>query len=36
MVTDNLTNFGFIVVGIFSASWLISVLVYRANGLRAD
>ena len=29
---DNLTNFGFIVVGIFIASWLVSGLVYRAKG----
>jgi high-affinity nickel-transport protein len=31
-LNDNLTNFGFVVVGIFGASWLISTLVYRAKG----
>lgn len=29
---DSLTNFGFAVVGIFLASWLISGLIYRARG----
>jgi high-affinity nickel-transport protein len=31
-LNDNLTNFGFVVVGIFVASWLVSTLVYRAKG----
>jgi nickel/cobalt transporter (NiCoT) family protein len=31
-LNDNLTNFGFVVVGIFVASWLISAIVYRAKG----
>ena len=31
-LNDNLTNFGFVVVGIFIASWLISSLVYRVKG----
>ena len=31
-LNENLTNFGFIVVGIFVASWIISSLVYRAKG----
>ena len=31
-LNDNLTNFGFVVVGIFVASWLISTLIYRAKG----
>ncbi|WP_423414941.1 HoxN/HupN/NixA family nickel/cobalt transporter [Hyphomicrobium sp. B1] len=31
-LNDNLTNFGFIVVGIFMASWMISAIVYRAIG----
>ena len=31
-LNDNLTNFGFAVVGIFVASWLISTLIYRAKG----
>lgn len=31
-LNDNLTNFGFIVVGIFMASWMISAIVYRAMG----
>ena len=31
-LNDNLGNFGFVVVGIFLASWLISTLVYRARG----
>ena len=30
-LNDNLTNFGFAVVGVFLVSWLISTLVYRAN-----
>ncbi len=32
-INDNLTNFGFIVVGIFMASWLISTIAYRVSGL---
>jgi nickel/cobalt transporter (NiCoT) family protein len=38
-LNDNLTNFGFVVVGIFVLSWLVSTLVYRAKGydsLRAE
>ena len=31
-LNDSLTNFGFVVVGIFIASWLVSSLVYRAKG----
>jgi high-affinity nickel-transport protein len=31
-LNDNLTNFGFVVVGIFAASWLVSAIVYRAKG----
>jgi high-affinity nickel-transport protein len=31
-LNDNLTNFGFVVVGIFVTSWLISGIVYRAKG----
>lgn len=31
-LNDNLTNFGFAVVGIFIGSWLISGLIYRAKG----
>jgi high-affinity nickel-transport protein len=31
-MNDNLANFGFAVVGIFLASWLISTLIYRARG----
>lgn len=31
-LNDNLTDFGFVVVGIFTASWLISTTVYRAKG----
>lgn len=31
-LNDNLANFGFAVVGIFLASWVISTLVYRAKG----
>lgn len=29
---DNLGNFGFAVVGIFIASWIVSTLIYRAKG----
>ena len=31
-LNDNLANFGFAVVGIFIASWIVSTLIYRANG----
>jgi high-affinity nickel-transport protein len=31
-LNDNLANFGFAVVGIFIASWLISTAIYRAKG----
>jgi high-affinity nickel-transport protein len=31
-LNDNLANFGYVVVGIFLASWMISVLVYRTRG----
>jgi nickel/cobalt transporter (NiCoT) family protein len=31
-LNDNLANFGYAVVGIFLASWLISILVYKAKG----
>jgi high-affinity nickel-transport protein len=31
-LNDSLTNFGFVVVGIFIASWLISSIVYRVKG----
>jgi high-affinity nickel-transport protein len=31
-LNDNLANFGFAVVGIFIASWIVSTLVYRAKG----
>jgi high-affinity nickel-transport protein len=31
-LNDNLVNFGFAVVGIFIASWIISAIVYRMNG----
>ena len=32
-LNGNLTNFGCLVVGIFAASWALSVLIYRLNGL---
>jgi high-affinity nickel-transport protein len=32
-LNDNLANFGFAVVGIFIASWIVSALVYRAKDL---
>jgi len=32
-LNDNLANLGFVVVGIFIASWIVSALVYRAKGL---
>ena len=31
-LNDNLVNFGFVVVGIFIASWIVSTLIYRAKG----
>jgi high-affinity nickel-transport protein len=31
-LNDNLTNFGFAVVGIFIASWIVSAVIYRAKG----
>jgi high-affinity nickel-transport protein len=31
-LNDNLTNFGFVVVGIFLGSWLVSTLIYRVKG----
>jgi high-affinity nickel-transport protein len=31
-LNDNLANFGFVVVGIFVASWIVSTVVYRAKG----
>ena len=31
-LNDNLTNFGFAVVGIFIVSWIVSAMVYRAKG----
>ncbi len=31
-LNDNLTNFGFAVVGIFIASWLISTVIYKTKG----
>lgn len=31
-LNDNLANFGFVVVGLFVASWMVSTLVYRAGG----
>ena len=31
-LNDNLANFGFAVVGIFIASWIVSALIYRAKG----
>ena len=31
-LNDDLANFGYAVVGIFVASWIISSLVYRAKG----
>lgn len=31
-MNDNLANFGFAVVGIFLASWIVSAVVYRAKG----
>ena len=34
-MNDNLANFGYAVVGIFLASWLISTIVYRVKGYDA-
>jgi high-affinity nickel-transport protein len=31
-MNDNLSNFGYAVVGIFIASWIISTAIYRAKG----
>lgn len=31
-LNDNLANFGFAVVGIFIASWIVSAVIYRAKG----
>ena len=31
-LNDNLTTYGYAVVGVFVLSWLISTIVYRANG----
>lgn len=31
-LSDDLANFGFVVVGIFALSWIVSVVVYRAKG----
>ncbi|UDL94039.1 HoxN/HupN/NixA family nickel/cobalt transporter [Lichenihabitans sp. PAMC28606] len=31
-LNDNFANFGFVVVGLFIASWIVSTLVYRASG----
>ena len=31
-LNDDLTNFGFAVVGVFVASWIISTVIYRAKG----
>ena len=31
-LNDNLTNFGFAVVGIFVASWIVSILIYHSKG----
>ncbi|HEY1301543.1 MAG TPA: HoxN/HupN/NixA family nickel/cobalt transporter, partial [Stellaceae bacterium] len=31
-LNDDLTNFGFAVVGVFVASWLVSTTIYRARG----
>jgi nickel/cobalt transporter (NiCoT) family protein len=31
-LNDNLTNFGFAIVGIFVASWVVSTIIYRAQG----
>ncbi len=31
-LNDDLTNFGFVIVGIFATSWIVSSVVYRAKG----
>ena len=31
-LNDNLANFGFAVIGIFMASWIVSSVIYRAKG----
>lgn len=31
-MNDNLTHFGYAVVGIFIMSWIISTVIYRAKG----
>ena len=31
-LNDNLANFGFVVVGIFIASWIVSAVIYRVKG----
>ena len=31
-LNNNLTSFGFAVVGVFIASWLVSTIIYRAKG----
>ena len=31
-LNDNFANFGFVVVGLFVASWIVSTLIYRAKG----
>ncbi len=31
-LNDNLTNFGFAIVGVFVASWVVSTIIYRAKG----
>lgn len=31
-LNGDLTNFGFVVVGVFIASWIVSIVVYRAKG----
>jgi high-affinity nickel permease len=31
-LNNNLTNFGFVVAGVFAAGWILSVFLYRLNG----
>jgi high-affinity nickel-transport protein len=31
-INDNFGTLGYVIVGVFVVSWLVSVLVYRANG----
>jgi high-affinity nickel-transport protein len=31
-LNHNLTNFGFTIVGVFVASWVVSTIIYRAKG----